>query len=157
MIQECGATHTRKTRAGVCLPGVSQPLRTLVSLSSPEGLSSGRERRQEEWVSENLLIGRSGTKERKGKKNQDLALVWVLLGKESCREARQRDRAWCVGGCRGMSILRVKLHVPFCTKVKFPGRPQRPELHTVAIWERISAWEREQKKLSALSVLSPPP
>lgn len=41
LIQDLGDTHRRKTRAGVCLLGVSPSLRTLVSLGSPEGLRSG--------------------------------------------------------------------------------------------------------------------
>lgn len=65
----------------------------------------------------------------KGKeRNLVTALVWILHGKEPCREASQIIVS---PGLLGACLLYVKLYMLFrCVNVEFQRRPWRPELHT---------------------------
>lgn len=87
------------------------------------------------------------TEERRGKQ-QDLALVWVFLRKESSREAHQLDRAWCWGLPRDERPT-CELHGP--SAPRWGSRDRRRGLSCTQSQhgKEFLPWERAQKQLSA--------
>ena len=82
--------------------------------------------------------------------NHEVALVWVLYGEASCREASRIRILVCGGLTPGMSILCVTVYVLFSRPdVEFQGRPQRPELIKSQCGKESPPSGKRWKKLSA--------